>query len=256
LASTEWARAQLLPSVIAALEFALLHSESLTNMDSKLAIRTEILADNSMSVAFERNRLKDLGYVVLKCVALSPQLINNLLLAQSQLWNSRSNHTEEFDEAEREFANFGSSTQQGRANWSFVSTWQRNHFCHVQQLTSSLSNVQDDENKLIELQIKVDKLEALLADKSDEDARQILLGKASSRANQNKMVRFSDDTEVNPQELENGQILQLQTRMMDGNVYPKKSCKLACYMYLNAWILQIKIVIWICSLKLWVDRES
>jgi hypothetical protein len=80
----------------------------------------------------------------------------------------------------------------------------------------------------------VDKLEALLADKSDEDARQILLGKASSRANQNKMVRFSDDTEVNPQELENGQILQLQTRMMDGNVYPKKSCKLACYMYVNA----------------------
>lgn len=32
-------------------------------MDSKLATRTEILADNSMSVAFERNRLKDMGYV-------------------------------------------------------------------------------------------------------------------------------------------------------------------------------------------------
>jgi hypothetical protein len=32
-------------------------------MDSKLATRTEILADNSMSVVFERNRLKDMGYV-------------------------------------------------------------------------------------------------------------------------------------------------------------------------------------------------
>jgi hypothetical protein len=69
---------------------------------------------------------------------------------------------------------------------------------------------------LIELQIKVDKLEALLADKGDEDARQLLLGNASSRSSQNKIVRFSDDTEVNPQELENGQILHLQSRMMEG----------------------------------------
>ncbi|CAO3675544.1 unnamed protein product [Umbelopsis ramanniana] len=76
------------------------------------------------------------------------------------------------------------------------------------------SNVEADENKLIELQIKVDKLEALLADKGDEDARQVLLGNAS-RSNSSKIVRFSDDTEVNPRELENGQILQLQSRMMD-----------------------------------------
>jgi hypothetical protein len=75
--------------------------------------------------------------------------------------------------------------------------------------------VEGDENKLIELQIKVDKLEALLADKGDEDARQVLLGNAS-RSNSSKIVRFSDDTEVNPRELENGQILQLQSRMMDG----------------------------------------
>jgi len=36
---------------------------SFCQMDSKLATRTEILADNSMSVVFERNRLKDMGYV-------------------------------------------------------------------------------------------------------------------------------------------------------------------------------------------------
>ncbi|KAJ2964605.1 hypothetical protein NQZ79_g479 [Umbelopsis isabellina] len=146
-------------------------------MDSKLATRTEILADNSMSVAFERNRLKDLGlnYETHEATIQKnlTKLKENLQALEAQL-----NKVEQT----------GASTS---------------------------SNVQDDEDKLIELQIKVDKLEALLADKSDEDARQILLGKASSRANQNKMVRFSDDTEVNPQELENGQILQLQTRMMD-----------------------------------------
>lgn len=151
-------------------------------------------------------------------MALSPPFIlNNHMLPQTQLWNSWSNHTEESDKVEGESANLRSSTQQGWANWSFVSTLATLYCLSCRQLTSTSSNVQDDEDKLIELQIKVDKLEALLADKSDEDARQILLGKASSRANQNKMVRFSDDTEVNPQELENGQILQLQTRMMDGN---------------------------------------
>ncbi|CAM0141061.1 hypothetical protein VKS41_002326 [Umbelopsis sp. WA50703] len=143
-------------------------------MDSKLAIRTEILADNSMSVAFERNRLKDLG---LNYETHEATIQKNLTKLKENL-----------------------QTLEAQLN-------------KVEQ--TGASNVQDDENKLIELQIKVDKLEALLADKSDEDARQILLGKASSRANQNKMVRFSDDTEVNPQELENGQILQLQTRMMD-----------------------------------------
>ncbi|KAG2182025.1 hypothetical protein INT43_006951 [Umbelopsis isabellina] len=150
-------------------------------MDSKLATRTEILADNSMSVAFERNRLKDLG---LNYETHEATIQKNLTKMKENLQTLE--------------AQLNKVEQTGAS-----------------QLTNTSSNVQDDETKLIELQIKVDKLEALLADKSDEDARQILLGKASSRANQNKMVRFSDDTEVNPQELENGQILQLQTRMMD-----------------------------------------
>ncbi|CAO3683987.1 unnamed protein product [Umbelopsis vinacea] len=143
-------------------------------MDSKLATRTEILADNSMSVVFERNRLKDLGlnYETHETTIQKnlTKLKENVHLLESQL-----NKVEQ----------------------------------------TGASNVKDDENKLIELQIKVDKLEALLADKNDENARQVLLGNASSRSSQNKIVRFSDDTEVNPRELENGQILHLQSRMMD-----------------------------------------
>ncbi|KAI8577288.1 hypothetical protein K450DRAFT_252471 [Umbelopsis ramanniana AG] len=142
-------------------------------MDSKLATRTEILADNSMSVVFERNRLKDMG---LNYESHEATIQKNMTKIKENV------HTLE--------------SQLNR----------------VEQ--TGASNVKDDENKLIELQIKVDKLEALLADKGDEDARQVLLGNVS-RANSSKIVRFSDDTEVNPRELENGQILQLQSRMMD-----------------------------------------
>lgn len=105
--------------------------------------------------------------------------------------------------------------------WILKASSHHSHFAGYLISLSYNSNVKDDENKLIELQIKVDKLEALLADKNDENARQVLLGNASSRSSQNKIVRFSDDTEVNPRELENGQILHLQSRMMDGT-YERK----------------------------------
>ncbi|KAH8551618.1 hypothetical protein BGW37DRAFT_520569 [Umbelopsis sp. PMI_123] len=143
-------------------------------MDSKLATRTEILTDNSMSVVFERNRLKDMGL--------------NYESHEATIQKNMTKIKENMQALE---------TQLNK----------------VEQ--TGASNVKDDENKLIELQIKVDKLEALLADKGDEDARQVLLGNASSRTGQSKIVRFSDDTEVNPRELENGQILQLQSRMME-----------------------------------------
>lgn len=32
-------------------------------MDTKIASRLELLADNTLTLVFERNRLKDLGYI-------------------------------------------------------------------------------------------------------------------------------------------------------------------------------------------------
>ncbi|KAG0304582.1 hypothetical protein BGZ97_001422, partial [Linnemannia gamsii] len=72
------------------------------------------------------------------------------------------------------------------------------------------------EDTLIKLQQQLEKLEALLQDKDDADARAVLLGlnQNSSRHSRSKIVRFSEN-EVEVDNLDNSQMLQLHQRIMD-----------------------------------------
>lgn len=64
---------------------------------------------------------------------------------------------------------------------------------------------------MIQLQVKVDKLDALLGNQDDATARELLLGKSTTV----KSAKFTSIDMNAAQDMENGQILQLQQRIMD-----------------------------------------
>ncbi|KAI9323248.1 hypothetical protein BX666DRAFT_2021993 [Dichotomocladium elegans] len=138
-------------------------------MDTKLASRLEVLADNTLSTVYERNRLRDLNLNYDKYEA---QIQKTLLQLRDGL----------------------KTLDQQLA---------------VQE-EATVADTKPDEDKLIQLQVKVEKLEALMGD--PDQAREILFGNKRG-----KTVRFSQVTpyEVDPSDLENGQILQLQQRIID-----------------------------------------
>ncbi|KAG0369268.1 hypothetical protein BC939DRAFT_478598 [Gamsiella multidivaricata] len=97
----------------------------------------------------------------------------------------------------------------------------------LQQLEAELSQAEQDgsvpskelasrEDTLIKLQQQLEKLEALLQDKDDVDARAVLLGlnQNSTKHSRSKIVRFSEH-EVEVDNLGNSQMLQLHQRIMD-----------------------------------------
>ncbi|KAF9288235.1 hypothetical protein BGZ68_000626 [Mortierella alpina] len=97
----------------------------------------------------------------------------------------------------------------------------------LQQLEAELSQAEQDasvpskelasrEDTLIKLQQQLEKLEALLQDKDDADARAVLLGlnQNSTKHSRAKIVRFSDN-EVEVDNLDNSQMLQLHQRIVD-----------------------------------------
>ncbi|KAF9111929.1 hypothetical protein BGX27_004238 [Mortierella sp. AM989] len=97
----------------------------------------------------------------------------------------------------------------------------------LKQLEEDLSQAEQDgsvpskelasrEDTLIKLQQQLEKLEALLQDKDDADARAVLLGlnQNSTKHTRSKIVRFSEH-EVEVDNMDNGQMLQLHQRIMD-----------------------------------------
>ncbi|KAF9389042.1 hypothetical protein CPB97_012093 [Podila verticillata] len=97
----------------------------------------------------------------------------------------------------------------------------------IQQLEAELSEAEQRgtapskelasrEDTLIKLQSQLEKLEALLQDKDDMNARNVLLGLNQGSANhsRSKVVRFSEH-EVEVDNLDNSQMLQLHQRIMD-----------------------------------------
>ncbi|GJJ78973.1 hypothetical protein EMPS_11332 [Entomortierella parvispora] len=97
----------------------------------------------------------------------------------------------------------------------------------LKQLEEELSQAEQDgsvpskelasrEDTLIKLQQQLEKLEALLQDKDDADARAVLLGlnQGSTRHSRSKVVRFSEN-EVEVDNLDNSQMLQLQQRIVE-----------------------------------------
>lgn len=84
-----------------------------------------------------------------------------------------------------------------------------------------LRDTKSEEDKLIQLQVKVDKLDALLGNQDDATARDILLRNSRGKK---ATVRFTS-VDIDPSDLENGQILQLQQRIIDGKLL------LFCYVF-------------------------
>ncbi|KAF9175184.1 hypothetical protein BGX20_007753 [Mortierella sp. AD010] len=97
----------------------------------------------------------------------------------------------------------------------------------LKQLEAELSQAEQDgsvpskelasrEDTLIKLQQQLEKLEALLQDKDDADARAVLLGlnQNSTKHTRSKAVRFSEH-EVEVDNMDNGQMLQLHQRIID-----------------------------------------
>ncbi|KAG0226739.1 hypothetical protein BGW41_004092 [Actinomortierella wolfii] len=82
--------------------------------------------------------------------------------------------------------------------------------------TLSSKELQEREDTLIELQKQVEKLEALIQDQDDTNARDILLGKTQTtvKRTSSRTVRFSD-TVVETDNLDNTQVLQLQQRIVE-----------------------------------------
>ncbi|CEG70630.1 hypothetical protein RMATCC62417_06493 [Rhizopus microsporus] len=100
-------------------------------MDTKLLSRLDLLADNTLSVIFERNRLKDLKLDVEK---YETNIQKNL----SQLKDGIQQLEQQLSEEEQ---------------------------------TDTTKDTKADEDKLIQLQLKVDKLEALLGNQTDPATR-------------------------------------------------------------------------------------
>ncbi|OAD77767.1 hypothetical protein PHYBLDRAFT_141629 [Phycomyces blakesleeanus NRRL 1555(-)] len=137
-------------------------------MDSKLTSRLDLLADNTLSIIFERNKLKDLKLNYEKYEATINKNLAKLKEGIKTLEQQLS--------AEEE---------------------------------TGATNTNDDEDKLVQIQVKLNKLEVLLGG-DEASARDILLGNKRG-----KTVRFSSPhMEVDPSDLENGQILQLQQRVI------------------------------------------
>ncbi|KAF9189911.1 hypothetical protein BGZ51_009190 [Haplosporangium sp. Z 767] len=97
----------------------------------------------------------------------------------------------------------------------------------IQQLEAELSQAEQDgsvpskelaerEDTLIKLQEQLEKLDALLQDRDDSNARAVLLGlnQNSTKHSRSKIVRFSEH-EVEVDNLDNNQMLQLHQRIMD-----------------------------------------
>ncbi|KAG0340696.1 hypothetical protein BG000_011325 [Podila horticola] len=97
----------------------------------------------------------------------------------------------------------------------------------IQQLEAELSEAEQQgtvpskelasrEDTLIKLQGQLEKLEALLQDKDDMNARNVLLGlnQGSAKHSRSKVVRFSEH-EVEVDNLDSSQMLQLHQRIMD-----------------------------------------
>ncbi|KAG0088567.1 hypothetical protein BGZ93_004513 [Podila epicladia] len=97
----------------------------------------------------------------------------------------------------------------------------------IQQLEAELSEAEQQgtvpskelasrEDTLIKLQGQLEKLEALLQDKDDANARNVLLGlnQGSAKHSRSRVVRFSEH-EVEVDNLDNSQMLQLHQRIMD-----------------------------------------
>ncbi|CAO3596782.1 unnamed protein product [Absidia cylindrospora] len=148
-------------------------------MDTKLASRLDLIADNTLTVVFERNRLKELG-----------------------LNHERSDKTIE------------KNLKQLHAGLATLE----------QQLSSEEQsgalNTKGQEDQLIQIQVKVDKLDALSSSSSTAQGdnkdgptdRDILLGNHENRGG----IRFlSSSEQADSSNMENGQILQLQQRIID-----------------------------------------
>ncbi|RCH87859.1 hypothetical protein CU098_009674, partial [Rhizopus stolonifer] len=133
-----------------------------------LLSRLDLLADNTLPIVFERNRLKELKLNVDKYEANVnknlTQLREGIQVLEQQL---------------------------------------------SEQEQTGAKNTKSDEDKLIQLQVKVDKLDALFGLKEASDARKILLG---DKRGKNTSVKF---TSIDMDDVENGQILQLQQRIID-----------------------------------------
>ncbi|KAI7863490.1 hypothetical protein BDF14DRAFT_1843700 [Spinellus fusiger] len=137
-------------------------------MNSKLAAQLDLQADNTLSVVFERNRLKSLKLNYDKYEAT---IEKNLIKLKDG-----------------------------------IKTLEQELSLEEQKGTT---NTKDNEDTLIQLQVKMNRLEALLGD--EDSARDILLGNKKD-----KTVRFlQPHMLVDPNDLENGQILQLQQRVIE-----------------------------------------
>ncbi|KAG1057576.1 hypothetical protein G6F43_000590 [Rhizopus delemar] len=137
-------------------------------MDSKLLSRLDLIADNTLSVLFERNRLKELKLDVEKYET-----------------NVQKNLTQ---------------LKQG------IQTLEQQ--LSEQEQTNTAKDTKTEENKLIALQVKVDRLEVLVSgNAADSTTRELLLNNKN-----NNPPRFNP---IDANHLENSQILQLQQRIMD-----------------------------------------
>ncbi|KAI8377481.1 uncharacterized protein BYT42DRAFT_345910 [Radiomyces spectabilis] len=163
-------------------------------MDTKLALRMEVLADNTLSVVFERNRLKELKL--------------NYDKYETNIQNNMTQLREGLGVLEQQLS---TAEESGEANTT------------------------EDEDKLIKLQIKVDKLDALMGEKDDQTAREVLLGNAR------KPARFAA-VDVDPEDLEDGQILQLQQRIMDGK-HQRIASLFTGVMGMLAQLLRLELVV-------------
>ncbi|KAG1106316.1 hypothetical protein G6F42_016802 [Rhizopus arrhizus] len=140
-------------------------------MDTKLLQRLDLLADNTLSIVFEKQRLKQLKLNVdkyqINIDKNLTQLRDGIKVLEQQL----------------------SDEEQTGAR-----------------------DTKAEEDKLIQLQVKVDKLDALLGNQDDVTAREILLG---DKRGKNSSVRFTSIDMDQTNDMENGQILQLQQRIID-----------------------------------------
>ncbi|KAI8074669.1 hypothetical protein BC940DRAFT_47628 [Gongronella butleri] len=144
-------------------------------MDTKLSSRLDLLADNTLTQVFERNRLKDLG--------LNYEKVDNTIQKNlAQLRQGLKDLEHQLSEEEQ----FSTSKQH--------------------------------EDQLIQLQVKVDKLDDIytngMSGNKEQIARDVLLGN-STRSGGIRLI--GSDEPVDPSSMENGQILQLQQRIIQGN---------------------------------------
>ncbi|KAG0744956.1 hypothetical protein G6F57_008873 [Rhizopus arrhizus] len=138
-------------------------------MDSKLLSRLDLIADNTLSVILERNRLKELKLDVEKYETNVQKNLTQLKQGIQQLEQQLSE----------------------------------------QEQTNTAKDTKNEENKLIALQVKVDRLEVLVSgNAADATTRELLLNNNKN----NDPPRFNP---IDANHLENSQILQLQQRIMD-----------------------------------------